>query len=219
MGLLAWFSGPRVTAKDKAILDLKRQRDKVKQYQKRIAVIQARERKLAKECLAVGNRKRALLFLRKEQFQSQLLSKTDQQLASLEDLVTSIEFAQVQRDVAFGLKQGACVLKEINSEMSLENIEKIMDDSSEGIAYQREVEQLLNERITRSDDAAVELELEALESEIVGKPKKQTDIEKVSGAPNFPALPAHVPVEEQKSDANKEETSKTETYEEMLIVT
>lgn len=189
----------------------------MKQYQKRIATVQTREHNLAKECLALGNRKRALLFLRKEQFQNQLLSKTDQQLATLEELVTSIEFAQVQRDVVFGLEQGARVLQEINSEMSLEKIEKIMDDSSEGIAYQQEVEQLLNERITRSDEAAVELELEALESEMVGDSRRSNIHENAGVSSNFPATPAHIPIDEQKHEASNEELSETETTEGRLL--
>lgn len=154
-----------MTPKDKAILDLKRQRDKIKQYQKRLSAVQIRERALAKQCLQQGDRKRALIFLRKEQYQKQMILKTDEQLSVLEELVSSIEFAQVQRDVAFGLEQGANVLKEINSEMSLEKIEKIMDDSAEGRMYQEEVTQLLSERITNSDELAVERELEQIEQE------------------------------------------------------
>lgn len=167
MGLLSWWwsSGPRVTTKDRAILDLKIQRDKIKQYQKRLVIVQNREHALAKQCLSEGDRKRAMIFLRKEQYQKQLIFKTDEQLSVLEELVSSIEFAQVQRDVAFGLEQGAKVLKEINSEMSLEKIEKIMDDSAEGMMYQEEVEQLLKERITRQDEVEVERELAELEHE------------------------------------------------------
>ena len=36
----------------------------------------------------------------------------------------------------FGLQQGAAVLKEINQEMSLERVEKLMDDTADAIAYQ-----------------------------------------------------------------------------------
>lgn len=36
----------------------------------------------------------------------------------------------------FGLEQGAAVLKEINKEMSLEKVEKLMEDTADAIAYQ-----------------------------------------------------------------------------------
>jgi charged multivesicular body protein 6 len=45
----------------------------------------------------------------------------------------------VEKDVVFGLQQGSAVLKELNKEMSLESIEKIMDDTADGIAYQEVV--------------------------------------------------------------------------------
>lgn len=37
----------------------------------------------------------------------------------------------------FGLEQGNKVLKQINKEMTMERVEKIMDDSAEGIEYQK----------------------------------------------------------------------------------
>jgi charged multivesicular body protein 6 len=42
----------------------------------------------------------------------------------------------VEKDVVFGLQQGSTVLKEINKEMSLESVEKLMDDTADAIAYQ-----------------------------------------------------------------------------------
>jgi hypothetical protein len=42
----------------------------------------------------------------------------------------------VEKDVIFGLQQGSAVLKEINKEMSLEAVEKLMDDTADAIAYQ-----------------------------------------------------------------------------------
>lgn len=38
--------------------------------------------------------------------------------------------------MVFGLHQGSAVLKEINQEMSLEKVEKLMDDTADAIAYQ-----------------------------------------------------------------------------------
>lgn len=50
--------------------------------------------------------------------------------------VQSIEFSLVEKDVLFGLKQGNDVLKQLNKEMDLATVEKLMDDTREGIAYQ-----------------------------------------------------------------------------------
>lgn len=116
---------------------MKNQRDKLHQYKKKITLITNREKEIAKECLRTGDKKRALLALRKKKYQESLLTKTDQQLAQLEMLTSDVEFALVQKDVLFGLQQGTSVLKEIHKEMGgLERVEMIMGESEEARAYQ-----------------------------------------------------------------------------------
>ena len=46
----------RITEQDKAVLKLKQTRDKLKQYQKKIVVNQAKERTLAKQLLDQGRK-------------------------------------------------------------------------------------------------------------------------------------------------------------------
>lgn len=121
----------------RAILDLKIQRDKLHQYQRRITVLTNRETAIAKEMLAQGDKKRALLALRRKKYQQSLLSKTDAQLEQLEKLASNVEFALIQKDVVFGLQQGTKVLKEIHAEMGgIEHVEKLMGETAEAIAYQ-----------------------------------------------------------------------------------
>lgn len=116
---------------------MKNQRDKLRQYQKRITVLTDREKEIAKECLAKGQTEKAKLALRRKKYQESLLSKTDSQLAQLEILTSDIEFALVQKDVLYGLQQGTAVLKEIHREMGgIENVEKLLADNEEARAYQ-----------------------------------------------------------------------------------
>lgn len=121
----------------RAILDLKIQRDKLHQYQRRITVLTDRETDIARQMLAQGDKKRALTALRKKKYQESLLAKTDAQLEQLEKLTASVEFAKIQKDVVFGLQQGTNVLKEIHAEMGgLEHVEKLMGETADAIAYQ-----------------------------------------------------------------------------------
>lgn len=116
---------------------MKNQRDKLRQYQKRITVLTDREKEIAKECLAKGDTNRAKLALRRKKYQESLLSKTDGQLAQLEQLTSDVEFALVQKDVLYGLQQGTAVLKEIHKEMGgIENVEKLLGENEEARAYQ-----------------------------------------------------------------------------------
>ena len=117
---------------------MKNQRDKLRQYQKKITVITSREREIAKECLARGEKDKALLALRRKKYQESLLAKTDSQLEQLEKLTSSVEFALVQKDVVFGLQQGTQVLQQIHKEMGgLEAVEKLMGETEDARAYQQ----------------------------------------------------------------------------------
>ena len=133
---------------------LKLQRDKLKQYQRRIQVILDREHQIAKECLANGQKDKALVALRRRKYQETLLSRTYGQLGNLEELVSllalypfdnvfnlfqvsTIEFSLVEQSVLHGLKQGNAVLKEIHKEMNIESVEKLLGETQDAIAYQR----------------------------------------------------------------------------------
>ncbi|OJD11758.1 hypothetical protein AJ78_07531 [Emergomyces pasteurianus Ep9510] len=162
-------SSQKISAQDRAILDLKNQRDKLHQYQKRITTLTDRETQIARECLARNDRSRALLALRRKKYQQSLLAKTDAQLDQLERLTGSVEFALVQKDVLFGLSQGTKVLQTIHKEMGgLEAVEKLMGESEDARAYQEEVSRMLGGQMSNQDEDEVEDELEAMQQEISG---------------------------------------------------
>ena len=50
--------------------------------------------------------------------------------------MSTIEFSIVEMSVLHGLKTGSEVLKQINKEMSLEDVEKLMEETQEARAYQ-----------------------------------------------------------------------------------
>lgn len=148
---------------------MKNQRDKLRQYQHRITAITSRETSIARECLARGDKAKALLALRRKKFQESLLTKTDSQLETLEQLTSDVEFALVQKDVVFGLQQGTNVLKQIHAEMGgIENVEKLMGESEDAKAYQREISDMLAGQMSNQDEDEVEDELEALALQVRG---------------------------------------------------
>ncbi|KAH0629360.1 hypothetical protein JD844_011384 [Phrynosoma platyrhinos] len=100
----------RVTEQDKAVLQLKQQRDKLKQYQKRISVQLERERAFARQLLKDG----------KKEWQ-----------------VQDIEFTQIEMKVIEGLKIGNECLNKMHQVMSIEEVERIMDETQEAVEYQR----------------------------------------------------------------------------------
>lgn len=152
----------RVTDQDKAILQLKQQRDKLKQYQKKITLQLEKERLLAKQLLKDGKKEKALLLLKKKRYQDQLLDKTENQISNLERMVQDIEFMQIEMKVIEGLKVGNDCLKSMHEIMSIEDVEKILDETQESIEYQRQIDEMLAGSLTQEDEDAVLAELEAI---------------------------------------------------------
>ncbi|CAH0041542.1 unnamed protein product [Clonostachys solani] len=188
-------NGSKVTAQDKAILDMKNQRDKLHQYQRRITVLTDKETDIAREMLAKGDKERALLALRRKKYQQSLLSQTDSQLEQLEKLTSNVEFALIQKDVLFGLQQGTKVLNDIHKEMGgIENVEKLMGESADAIAYQQEISDMLGGRISAHDEDEVEEELEALEREVTGKISQKLPAGPETTLPDLQPVPNHEPV-------------------------
>jgi charged multivesicular body protein 6 len=193
------------TSHDQVVLDIKITRDKVSRYQKQLQTLMQRETEIAKQLLKEGKRDRAKLALSKRKYQEQLLQKTDQQLSNLQQLCQEIEFAQIEAQVLQGLKTGKDALVTLQKEMgSIEDIEKLMDESKEAIEYQQEISQLLSQQLSPEDNEGIELEFEQLEKEILTKKLDQV------------VVPDEILVKEEKNMSNKEEKEEEEEIEEKV---
>ena len=147
-----------------------------------------REQEIARQHLRQGNKDRALVALRRRKYQESLLTKTDSQLQTLEQLVSDIEFSLVQVSVMHGLKQGNEVLKQIHKEMNPESVEKLLEETAEARAYQRvrrpfhlsptvlthhdcskEIDDMLANSLTMDEEDAVQAELLQLQAEAVSR--------------------------------------------------
>ncbi|KAM9780160.1 charged multivesicular body protein 6-like [Neosynchiropus ocellatus] len=149
----------RITEQDIAVLQLKQQRDKLRQYQKKINLQLEKERQLAKELLKNGKKEKALLLLKKKRYQDQLLDKTENQISNLEQMVQDIEFMQVEMKVVEGLKVGNECLKRMHEIMSIEDVERIMEETQDAVEYQKQIDELLAGTLTQEDDDAILAEL------------------------------------------------------------
>ncbi|KAJ4459703.1 putative charged multivesicular body protein 6 [Paratrimastix pyriformis] len=185
--LAAWLASRPVTRRsveisqvDRAKLDLKVQRDQLTHYQKRINEVIERETTVARTCMAQGKRRNALIALKKKRWQEQLLAKTDGMLMNLHQMISTIEFTEIEKQVFDGLKQGTTVLQQLNREMSVEAVDELMADTQEAIDKQNEIEQALGTQLDEADMEAVTAELEALESQMI--------------ADRLPAAPESAPV-------------------------
>ncbi len=81
--------------------------------------------------------RKAKFLLKKKRYLESLLDKTDQQLENLQQMVDTIEFAQIGMKVVEVLKKGNECLEQMHKIMSVEDVEQVMSDTQEAIEYRR----------------------------------------------------------------------------------
>lgn len=197
----------KVTEQDKAVLQLKTTRDRIRQYQKRSEANLEKDRHLAKQLLQNGKKERAKLLLRKKRFIEEQLNKTDGTLENIEKMIQDLEFAQIEMKVVDSLKIGNESLKQINEMLNIEDIERILDETEEAAEKQREINDLLSGgRLTDDDETAVEEELDALIADAVEKQLPDAPTAEENPEVLLPDVPKSLP-EPEKEKKTKEKTA------------
>lgn len=196
-----------MTEQDKAVLQLKTTRDRIRQYQKRSEANLEKDRHLAKQLLQNGKKERAKLLLRKKRFIEEQLNKTDGTLENIEKMIQDLEFAQIEMKVVDSLKIGNESLKQINEMLNIEDIERILDETEEAAEKQREINDLLSGgRLTDDDETAVEEELDALIADAVEKQLPDAPTAEENPEVLLPDVPESLP-EPEKEKKTKEKTA------------
>lgn len=112
-------------------------------------------------------------------------------MEALEKLTSDLEFAQVQQQVIDGLKIGNEALKKVHEVLTIEEVEKVMDETREGIEKQQEIDELISGSLTAEDEDEVAAELESL----IGT-REEKITEDISD--KLPDVPTEEPVPEKK---------------------
>lgn len=109
---------------------------------------------------------RARALLRKKKYQEKLLETTDGQMENLEKLTSDLEFSQIEQKVLDGLKVGNEALKKVHEILNIDEVERILDETREGVEKQREIDAAINQyadsALTEEDEEDVLAELDAL---------------------------------------------------------
>lgn len=102
------------------------------------------------------------MLLRKKKYQENLLVTADAQLENLEKLTADLEFAQVELQVLDGLKAGNAALAQVHQILSVDEVERVLDETREAVDKQQEIDALLTGVLTEDDEADVLAELDRL---------------------------------------------------------
>ncbi|CAH2043612.1 unnamed protein product [Thlaspi arvense] len=187
---------PQITEVDRAILSLKTQRRKLGQYQQQLEKVIDAEKQAARDLIRENRKERALLALRKKRTQEELLKQVDQWVINVEQQLADIELTSKQKAVFESLKQGSSAIKAIQSEVDLDDVQKLMDDTADAKAYQDELNAILGEKLSAEDEEEILAEFDNLESQLIVDelPDVRTVESEESEKLDLPDVPTDTPV-------------------------
>ena len=150
----------QLTLSEKAILDCKSCRDKIKKYIKNLEQKEEKSKLKVKELLQKKQRSRAKSYLKQCKLFSEQIKVADGQLVMINEQITSIESTANMNECAAVLNQGNVVLKKLQKEVNIEHWDNIRDDLDELKERDREVTEFFKEKGVDEEELEEECEEE-----------------------------------------------------------
>ena len=165
----------KLNTDEKAMLDCKLARDKIKQYIKRLEKNAALKKEKSKEALKAKNKDRARILLKQSKMYSEQIKSADGQLNMIEDQISALETAFIQRDCLKTLEQGNAALKQLQSECNIEKWEKVRDDLEDMKEANNEITDFFKEKGIGEEEVEEDVNKEM--EELTKQLSKELDID------------------------------------------
>ena len=147
---------------EKAILDCKICRDKIKKYIKTLEKNVNLKKEKAKEALQKKNRDRAKLYMRQSKMYSEQIKSAEGQLEMIEGQINQIESATNQRDVFNVLKQGNAALAQLQKEINVEKLQEVAEELEDLKEKNNEITEFFKEKGIEENEEELDDELNKL---------------------------------------------------------
>mmetsp|Transcript_36341 Transcript_36341/g.72332 ORF Transcript_36341/g.72332 Transcript_36341/m.72332 type:complete len:239 (-) Transcript_36341:93-809(-) len=206
-----------VSEKDRAILDLKNARDRLKRYRKKLEKDSEDLTEKAKQLIHKQQKDRALLVLKLRRFKDNEVNKVEGELMSVLEMIETVEWEHANMEVLRALKAGTASLNKLHEEMSLDDVSDLLEETNEAIAVENQINSMLAGQMDIGNNEELERELAELMGEPVApasqtstqtKTNKKTDNNKANKL-DLPAVPTSKIVPPQTNET----TSHAETEE------
>ena len=115
-------------ADEKALIDCKQTRDKIKKELKGLDNKKITNREIAKKELKLGNKQKAKIYLNRSKLIEKRTEVYSGQLTMIEEQITSIQNLKMQKDAINVLQQGNEVLKKMNEEVNINKWEEVREN-------------------------------------------------------------------------------------------
>lgn len=129
----------KLTEKDKAVLDLKNARDKLKKFQKKLETESDQLTEKARELLRMQYKDRALLVLKLKKYKKERIDSIESQLFTVQEQIDTLDWAVINVQVLQAMRNGTDELTRLNNLMSMDKIDALMDETKEAFDTQNEI--------------------------------------------------------------------------------
>eukprot|EP00983_Pelagomonas_calceolata_P004099 132646-Pelagomonas_calceolata.AAC.2 len=199
-----------VSEADRSMLALKAQRKRLVDQQRLLEARIDRHAEVARALVRENKRDRALLVLKKKR----LVEKQGETLAGLvlnvEALVSSVETQQQQNKVFHALKQGNETLKQLQQAVTVDDVQRMMEDAAQAKAQYEEMSEVLGQSLSDVDTEQVEAELQALEDQALQQEAESlpsvpaTKHQQQQGVDTLPRVPTAASQRQREQEAEGE---------------
>lgn len=195
--------GGSITDVDRSMLDLKNARDRLTKYNKSLEVSIEKLVERAKLAKQQNQTQTALGLLRLKKYKQSQVENVQQQLLTVHEMIGTIESQQQNAVLVKSMKAGKDALAKLHAETSVEDVLQLMDDIADQNTVEQEITDIIHNAVpslSLEQEEAVELELQALEAEMLGGPTT------ITPTPVLPEVPTKPLPEVQQPQPIKQES-------------